>query len=82
MKTSRFFAYMDTAIVVLLSVYVILRLYNIIICTLIVPLVFAIIYFIFLILNHKDNKKVKLKNLLTILPVLTLSIVASIKSFR
>jgi hypothetical protein len=81
LKTSRFSAYMETAIVVLLSAYVILRLYNMIFGTLILPFVFTILYFICLFLNKDDNKKVKLKDLLTFLPVLTLSIAASIKNF-
>ena len=79
MKTSRFSAYMNPVIVVLLSVYVILILYNTIIGTLVVPFVFAAFYCVCLFLNREGSLNVKLKNTLTIFPILTLSIIASIK---
>jgi len=79
MKTSRFLAYVDTVLVVLLSAYVILILYNRIVGSLVVPSIFAIVYFICLLLNKNADKNVKIRNLLTVLPTLILSIVATIK---
>ena len=72
---------MDTIIVVLLSAYIILILYNPITSNLVIPIVLAVIYFICLFLDKEDTTKVKLINLATILPILTLSIIASIKKF-
>lgn len=80
-KISRLLIYADIAMVVLLSLYVILVLYNIITAHIFIPIILALIYTICLLYEKKDSIKVKMRSVITILPILSLAIVASIKRF-
>jgi hypothetical protein len=80
-KTSQLLAYADIGMVIFLSVYVILVLYDIIIANIFIPITLALIYIIYMLCEKKDTTKVKMKSIITILPILCLAITASIKKF-
>ncbi len=79
-KISQFLACVDTGMVVLLSTYVILVLYNVIIANIFVPIILTLIYTIYLYYEKEDTARVKIKNIVTVLPIVFLAIISSIKS--
>mgnify|MGYP003400038284 CR=1 FL=1 len=78
-KMSHLLAYMDTGVIIILSVYVILILFKGIIGSILIPMILATVYLALLISEKEDTVKNKVISFITVLPFLSLSVIATIK---
>lgn len=80
-KIPQLLSYIDTAMVVLLSIYVILVLYGIIFANIFIPITLGLIFAIYLFYEKEDTARVKIRSIITVIPILSLAIISSIKKF-
>ncbi len=80
-KIPQLLSYIDTAMVVLLSIYVILVLYGIMFANIFIPITLGLIFAIYLFYEKEDTARVKIRSIITVFPILSLAIISSIKKF-